>query len=114
MLKSKVTKLFLTALIGISLTLPALAKRTPAPVVQPVTVSGIKYVAPNDQGTLGHIQAIDVKTGKKLWDKAIYRVKLQPKLEEDVQWVFIKSMQVKGNRLLIVNEKGQKFTLRLR
>jgi hypothetical protein len=114
MLKSAVANFLVIAVMFSALTLPVWAKRAAPPVVKPVVVGGIKYIAPNDQGTLGHIQAIKVKTGKKLWDQAIYRVKLQPNLEADVQWVFIKSMQVKGDRLLVVNEKDQKFTFPLR
>jgi outer membrane protein assembly factor BamB len=105
---------FVSILVGI-LCLPAAggAKRIAPPIVKPVVVNGIKYVAPNDQGTIGHVQAWNIKTGKKLWDKKLYQIKLDRKLETDVQWVFIQELTVNGDRLRIVNEKQQAFTVKL-
>jgi hypothetical protein len=110
----KPARILTATLLMLAIASPALAKRLPPPVVKPVIAQGIKYIAPNDQGTIGHVQAFDLKTKKKIWDKVIYRVKLRRTLEEDVQWVFIKSLEVKGDRLLVVNEKGQKYAVRLR
>jgi hypothetical protein len=114
MLKSLITKICLPAVLLVTIAAPAWAKRAPAPVVQPIVVRGVKYVIPNTDGTIGRIQAYNAKTNKLVGEKVLYNIKLQPNLETDVQWVFIKSMQRQGNRLLIVNEKGEKFTLRLR
>ena len=60
----KVATLLLTA----SLVLPAtaLAKRIPAPIVEPVVHEGIRYTVPNDRGTVGYVVASDVATGKQL------------------------------------------------
>ncbi len=47
-------------------------------------------------------------------DRVIYRVKLRRTLKEDVQWVFLKSLEVKGDRLLVANEKAKNIAVQLR
>ena len=42
------------------------AKRAPAKV-EPVIYQGVRYVAPNDVGRRGYIEAWDVRNNKKLW-----------------------------------------------
>lgn len=50
---------FIATLLLSVLMLPslALAKRIPAPKVEPVVHEGVRYVAPNDKGTDGYIEA---------------------------------------------------------
>ncbi len=93
---------------------PALAKRTPAPVVEPVIYQGVRYVVPNDKGTVGYVQAWDVATAKKLWQKKIFRKCLIPLLEPDVQWVFIKRMWREDNRLVLLDETKRTYVLDLK
>jgi hypothetical protein len=88
-----------------------LAKRMGPKPVAPVEVNGVKFLAPNESGREGHIEAHDLKTGEKLWDALIYTVTIDPNLEEDVQWVFITRLEVKGDLLRVTNEKDQTFTL---
>jgi hypothetical protein len=109
------TKSFLISLIALALTqAPALAKRLPAPIAQPAVANGIKYVAPNKVGTKGIIQAWNIKTGKKLWQKTLYTVRLNPKLETDVQWLYIQSIQLQGNQIIATNEQNQRYSINLK
>jgi hypothetical protein len=106
----------LTGLMLLSLTNTdaALAKRLPAPIAQPAVANGIKYIAPNKIGTKGIIQAWNIKTGKKLWQKTLYTVRLNPKLETDVQWLYIQSIQIKGNQIIATNEQNQRYSINLK
>ncbi len=94
--------------------MPALAKRTPAPVVEPIIYEGVRYVVPNDKGTVACVEAWDAATGKKLWKKKIFRKCLIPMLEPDVQWVFIKQMWREDNRLLFLDERKRTYALDLK
>src|SRR5207249_10238111 len=70
----------------------ALSKRTAPTTVTPVIHEGVRYVAPNDDGRRGYIEAWDIQTNNKLWDLTVCTNRIDPKLEQDVQWVFIKSL----------------------
>ncbi len=93
---------------------PAFAKRTPAPTIEPVVFGGIRYVVPNDKGTRGYVEAWDTATGKRLWQKTIFRTCICPLLEHDVQWVFTKRMWREGDRLILVNERNKTYALDLK
>jgi len=101
--------------LAASLVLPAtvLAKRIPAPVIEPIIHEGIRYTVPNDKGTVGYVVASDAVTGKQLWKKTIFRKCICPCLEHDVQWVFIKQMRLDGERLLLVTERDKMYSLHL-
>ena len=105
-----------TLMLAASLLLPvtALAKRIPAPIVEPVVHEGIRYTVPNDRGTVGYVVAWDVATGKQVWKKTIFRKCLCPCLEHDVQWVFIRQMRLDGQRLLLVTERDKVYSLDLK
>ena len=83
------------------------AKRIAPEKVDPVTYEGISYVAPNDDGRRGYIEAWNVATNKKLWELTIFTNAIDPNLEEDVQWVFIKTLNVQDGRLMITTERGK-------
>ncbi len=98
--------------------LVAEAKRgVPAEVV-PVKVGNIEYSAPHKNRTLqkqmGFIEARDLKSEQLIWRRQIYAVKYDPDLEGDVQDVFIKSITVAGNNLIIINERNSKYQLDLK
>ena len=103
----------LVLLAAIVLPVAAFAKRIPAPVIEPVVHEGVRYTVPNDRGTVGYVVALDVATGKQLWRKTIFRKCICPFLEHDVQWVFIKRMQLEGERLILVNERARTYSLDL-
>ena len=49
-----------------------------------------------------------------MWTQKIYSVKFKDKQERDVQWVFINSMKLKDNTLIITNERGTVYHLDLK
>ena len=44
----------------------------------------------------------------------VYEIRVNPFLEKDVQWVFIKSMKLEGDRLVVVDEKGKEHEVDLK
>ena len=97
-------------------TLLAEAKRGVPAEVLPVTVGNIEYSAPHRNHThkqMGFIEARDLKSGKLIWSRQIYIVKYDPDLVGDVQDVFIKSITVESNNLIITNERNSKYQLDL-
>jgi acyl-CoA hydrolase len=92
----------------------AWAKRGPPEPVTPVVHNGVKYVAPNQNGREGRVEARDAKSDKLLWGVTVYTVPIDPNLEEDVQWVFIAGLALRDGALLVTNEKNQQFVLDLK
>ena len=98
-------------------TLVAEAKRGAPMEVLPVKVGNIEYSAPHRNGThkqMGFIEARDLKSGKLIWSRQIYAVKYDPDLEGDVQDVFIRNIKVKGNSLIVTNERKSEYQLDLK
>jgi hypothetical protein len=89
------------------------AKRAGPSKVEPVVHNGIGYVAPNDDGRRGYIEAWDVQSNRKLWDLTIFTNRIDPKLEEDVQWVFINKLRVRDGTLLVTSERGNTYQVDL-
>lgn len=89
------------------------AKRIPAPKVQPVVYERIRFVAPNDNGRRAYIQAWDTKTNL-LWSVTLFRNFINPLLEEDVQWVYIKALSVEDGKLVATDERGRSFSVDLK
>jgi len=87
----------------------ASAKRLSPVEVDPVIYEGIRYVAPNDDGRRGYIEAWNVGTNKKLWELTIFTNGIDPNLEEDVQWVFIKALNIQDGRLMVTSERGKTY-----
>ena len=93
------------------------AKRVARPVPPPVVTGAVKYVVVPwaAQSGLGHnggyIEARDAKSDTKLWGVTVYHVEYTPKLEKDVQDVFITSLTLDAdkNRLIVVNEAGHTY-----
>jgi hypothetical protein len=106
----------LTLVLSAMALLPSLAaaKRAAPPKVEPVIHEGIRYVAPNDDGRRAYVEARDVETDKKLWDLTIFTNRIDPKLEEDVQWVFIKALSVERGVLLVTSEHGRRYQVDLK
>jgi hypothetical protein len=92
----------------------ASAKRIAPASVEPVVYEGIRYVAPNDDGRRGYIEAWDVKTNKKLWELTVYTNRIDPKLEADVQWVFINKLTIRDEMLMVTSERGATYQVDLR
>jgi hypothetical protein len=91
---------------------PLFGKRAaPAPVA-PVLHGGIKYSAPNDDGRTGYVQASD-SAGKHLFRIIVFQTEINPNLEEDVQWVFIKDLKLAGNSVWVKDEKSRCYSIDL-
>lgn len=90
---------------------PAQAKRGAPKPVPPVSADAIEYSAPHEH--MGFVVATDTASRKELWRERIYAVRIDPKLEEDVQHVFIASLAIEGGALIITNERGESYTLDL-
>jgi hypothetical protein len=91
----------------------AFAKRIAPVKVDPVIYKDVRYVAPNDDGRRGYIEAWNVGTNKKLWELTIFANRIDPNLEEDVQWVFIKALNIQDGRLLVTSENGKTYQVDL-
>jgi hypothetical protein len=91
----------------------ALAKHAAPSRVEPVIHDGSRYVAPNDDGRRAYIEARDVQTNKKLWELTVFTNRIDPRLEEDVQWVFINKLNVLDDTLLVTSERGNTYRIDL-
>jgi hypothetical protein len=101
------TRLAVIPLLALFLPQLASAKRTAPVKVDPIVYEGIRYVAPNDDGRRGYIEAWNVGTNKKLWELTIFTNSIDPNLEEDVQWVFIKALNIQDGTLVVTSESGK-------
>ena len=102
--------------VAVALLLPslALAKRVAPAKVEPVIHQGVRYIAPNDDGRRAYIEARDVQTNKKLWDLTIFTNRIDPTLEEDVQWVFIKALNIRDGALMVTSERDKIYRVDLK
>jgi hypothetical protein len=91
-----------------------LGKRTAPPEVTPVIHESVRYVAPNDDGRRGYIEVRDVHTNGKIWELTVFTNHIDPNLEEDVQWVFIQSLSIRDNRLIVTSERGDTYGIDLK
>jgi hypothetical protein len=89
------------------------AKRAAPSKVEPVIHEGIRYVAPNDDRRRAYIEAWDVQTNKKLWELTAFTNRIEPRLEEDVQWVFVNKLNVLDDTLLVTSERGKTYRIDL-
>jgi hypothetical protein len=90
------------------------AKRTAPAKCKPVVHQGIRYVAPNDDGRRAHVEAWEIESNKKLWDTTVFTNRIDPKLEEDVQWVFIKELRIQGGVLVVTSERDKVYLVNVK
>jgi len=84
---------------------------TASPKISPLIYKGIKFVVSNTvkDKKVGYVQAWDVKTGKKVWEKKVYSViKIPLFLEEDI---FIISLSVEDGKLVVVSNDGCEYKI---
>ena len=95
----------------------AAAKRAGPPRVAPVTVAGVVF-RPIPWGRErgwgqngGYIGAYDAASDRELWTLRVYPVTYDPRLEEDVQDVFIETMTAgpRAGELTVVDERGRAY-----
>jgi hypothetical protein len=89
----------------------ASAKRLRPVDVDPVIHEDIRFVPLNDNGRRGYIEAWNVGTNKKLWELTIFTNGIDPNLEEDVQWVFIKQLNIQDGRVMVTSERGKTYQI---
>ena len=90
------------------------AKRIAPAKVEPVIHKGLRYVAPNNDGRRAYIEAWDGQTNRKLWDLTVFTNRIDPTLEEDVQWVFITSLSLRNDMLVVTFERGKTYQVDLK
>jgi len=61
---------------------------------------------------INYVLASD-STGKELFRIKVFDTPIDPKLEEDVQWVFITDLKLSGSALLVEDEKGRCYSINL-
>lgn len=88
------------------------AKRSTPKEVKPVVAHNIEYSAPTNQ--MGVIIARNISSNKIIWTKQIYQVRYRDKLERDVQDVFIDTLYIKGTSLMIHNENGNTYSIKIK
>ena len=103
------TRLAIRLSLTVILSQLASAKRIAPVKVAPVIYEGVRYVAPNDDGRRGYIEAWNLGTNKKLWELTIFTNAVDPNIEEDVQWVFIEALNIQDGRLLVTSERGKTY-----
>jgi hypothetical protein len=94
----------------------AFAKRAAPTPVEPVVADGVRYVAPLHYGWHATVEAWDIQSNQKLWELTVFNNVIVPfpLEEEDAQWVFIKSLKLEGDRLLVTSETGKTYTVNLK
>ena len=104
---------FLFWLIIMLLSRSAQAKRVAPTPVAPVIANGIRYSADGD-GRDQYVVAADVTTGKELWKVRVFRTRVNSWREIDVQLVFITTLKLAGNSLLVRDEKARCYSVDLK
>jgi len=105
----------------------AQGKRAAPPEVPPVVMQGLRISISNEPscgGALpdnskvqqhgGCLEIWDLQNNKKLREILVYRTDYKPDLESDVQDVWISSMSVEGDRLVVRNELGEEYQVDLK
>ena len=86
------------------------ARRVPPEPVEPVTHQGVTYCAPHSR--MGYVEAYDANR-KKLWDAQVYGLEFHPADDNENLQIYIRSLAVRGNQLIVVNEAGHEFSIDL-
>lgn len=112
-MKRKYSVMILLLIFFLLNTGEVLASRAFSPAkIPPIIYKDIKIVAENSSpDNMGIVQAFDINTNKLIWSKQVYEVKMNPRVEADTQWVFIKDMKIDGDKLVVINEKQKMYTL---
>lgn len=80
------------------------------PQINPLIYNDIKITASNSTpDDMGIVQAFNTKTNNLLWSKKIYKVRINPNVEEDTQLVFITEMKFEDDKLIVVNERQDQY-----
>jgi hypothetical protein len=116
MITKVATSLFgaLAAIVALN-SRPASAKRAVPADVPPLVFQGIRYEAPHFSNPCGQnggcLVAYDHMTGVQLWAVKVYCTRYDSGLETDVQDVFITSLALGDNSILVTNERNHHFSV---
>ncbi len=97
----------------------ASAKRAAPAAVPPVVHEGVRYEAPHWASespcgqTGGCVAAYDAQSGALRWHVTLYAEVQDPKLERDVQDVFITRLSISGGQLRATDERRRRWAVDL-
>ncbi len=78
-------------------------------------IAGVRYAQvagdPETDGQVGGLLAAYDASNRELWRLKVYPNARRPGLEGDVQDVWFRSLRVEGGRLLVENERGERFEI---
>jgi len=94
------------------LAMSAVAKRLPPTPVPVVISNGIRYSAEEDARN-HYVAAADASSGKILWRVKVFHEFIKPWIEIDVQWIYITSLTLSGNTLLVTDERWRCYSIDL-
>lgn len=100
------------AYIIFALAVSSSAKRAQPKPVSPVVIGGVRYAA-GGNGVDEYVVAFDVSSGKKLWALRLVHNEHDPRLEEDVQDVYITDLKAIKGALLVRDEKSRCYSIDL-
>jgi len=95
-------------------------KRAAPAAVPDVAADGVRFAAAHwREGSGkprngGSVRAYDARSGDLLWEARVYGVDEDPRLEADVQQVHISALALKGEKLEITDERGNRYRLDIR
>ena len=89
------------------------ASRGRPPQVPSVFIAGMRYAQVPGHGetecqVVGVLAAYDA-SDREVWRLKVYETPRRPELEGDVQDVWFRSLRAEGGKLLIENERGERF-----
>jgi outer membrane protein assembly factor BamB len=91
----------------------ATAKIPPMKPVAPVESNGVRYSAVQD-GAGPYVVADDITTGKQLWRVRVFRTRIKPWIEADVQWILIKELKLVESSLFVRDGKARCYAVNTR
>ncbi len=102
--------LILFCIVNLSV-LPAFARKKMIPEAKPITYKGIRF-QPHFYTDAGVIEAFDVDTNKRVWEKKVFEVKVNPHEEWDNQWIVITALQITDDgQLQVADGKGRHYKI---
>jgi hypothetical protein len=88
------------------------AKRAQPKPVEPVVCAGVRYSAEGD-GVDEYVVASDASSGKLLWSVRVAHNDHDPRMEQDVQDVYITDLKATKRALLVRDEKSRCYSIDL-
>jgi hypothetical protein len=90
----------------------AIARRLPHTPIPPVISDGIRY-SPEENARNHYVVATDASSGKMLWKVRVFHTFIKLWTEIDVQWIYITSLTLAGNTLLVTDERLRCYSIDL-